>query len=152
MKKNKNVLSLLCGIFFFGCISCAIGGDRVVKVYVVEINGVKMCNGGATNLLYRILEVDRGRLIQTIDEHTGKNVDIATIMEAKPGTNITITNSVLVEKVLRLFRKCRDKQNIAEENIKIIRSDDSELCVFEKDTGINLCIDNSNRITRLAFL
>lgn len=151
MKKNKSVLHLLGVIFFFSCISCAVGGDEITKEHIVKINGIEMYSGGAMNLLNRIIGVGESKVVHVVDENTGKGVDIATVTMVKAEMNIKIDDSELVKKVLRLFKKCSSRQSISGENIKIRRFNDNEVCIFEKDSGINLCINDSNQITKVAF-
>lgn len=138
-------------IFFFSYISCALGGDKITREYIVKVNGIEVNRGSVENLLNRIIGIGEDKIAHVVDMNTDKNVDVTTLTIVKEGTNIKIDNSELVKKVINLFEKCSKGRIVSGENIKMLASYGSEKCVFQEDSKIQLCINANNQITKITF-
>jgi hypothetical protein len=156
MKKNKNVLLSLLGVFFFfSYISCAIGGDKITKEYIVRINDIEMNRSSAENLLNRIVGIGESKTAKIVNVNNGENIDVTKSTVVKEGTNIRIDNSKLVEEILGLFKVCSDKPNVFGEDISVLDNNGYELCMLKKNgnSSIYLCTNRSdNQITKILFI
>ena len=162
MKKNY-IMSFLIGIMvFWGCVSYVFGGDEMTKNYLVTINGIEMYNNAAAELLNKIVGEEK-ELVSVVDKDAGRNLNITENI-IKPGVNILIENSKIMERILKLFEEVKkyvtESKNMLGYN-KILKSDNVVLMKLNEGYTISdrrnisdeffLYVNNTFQIIKIRF-
>ena len=170
MKKNYIVSCLICIIAFFSYsyASCVFGADKMSREeeYIVTINGIKMYNSAAINLLNSIIREEKGTA-NIVDESTEKSLDVA-VETLKSGISISIDKSKNMEYISKLFEGLKEHATKSPDNyysyfhvepIKSIITSmkiGNRFCLFrfpsdEIGCKITLCINDKIQVVALSI-